>query len=129
MTTIRLQHVPPPLSALFTNVPKRGRVRTERYKVWLQAVGWDMKRYHNVRFHEPVEIAITIGKLRSNSDLSNRVKAIEDLLVSHGVIKDDSVTYLKGSAVRIAQEPFEGVEISITPADPTSLPRPVREAA
>lgn len=44
-TIIRLAHIPPSTNGLYRNVNGRGRVKTERYKVWLQAVSHDMKRY------------------------------------------------------------------------------------
>jgi hypothetical protein len=118
MTAIRLQHVPPSTNGLYANIPKRGRVKTERYRTWLQAAGWDMKRYHNHHWDEPVYLTIVIGKLRSNADVSNRVKAVEDLLVAHQVIPGDTIEWVKGVNVYLSPEPFDGVEINITPANP-----------
>lgn len=117
-TDIRLNHVPPSTNNLYTNVPRKGRVKTERYRTWLQAVGWDMKRYHNQRWMEPVYLTIVIGKLRANADVSNRVKAVEDLLVAHNIIPDDTIQWVKGVNACLAQIPFDGVEISITSAEP-----------
>lgn len=117
-TVLRLQHVPPSTNNLFVNVRGRGRVKSERYRVWLQAAGWDMKRYHNVRWDTPVYLTIVIGKLRANADVSNRIKALEDLLVTHKIIPGDSVEWVKGVNICVAQEPFEGVQIAITAADP-----------
>lgn len=116
MTTIRLQHVPPSTNGLYFNRPGKGRVRTDRYRVWLQAAGWDMKRYHNIKFNEPVELHITLGKLRANSDMSNRIKAVEDLLVTHKIIPGDTIQWVRVVSICMAQEPFDGVEIEITPA-------------
>lgn len=124
MTVIHLQHIPPSTNNLYANVPRRGRVKTERYRTWLQAAGWDMKRYHNVRWNEPVYLAIVIGKLRANADVSNRVKAIEDLLVAHRIIPGDTVQWIRGVDIRLSQKQFDGVEISITPSHPVG-----REAA
>lgn len=119
--TIRLNHVPPSTNGLYANVPKVGRVKTDRYRTWLQAAGWDMKRHHNVRFSEPVFLTIVIGKLRANADVSNRVKAVEDLLVTHKTIPGDSVQWVRGVNVYLAQKPFDGVEVTITAADPFGL--------
>lgn len=117
-SVIRLAHVPPSTNGLYANVAGRGRIKTERYRTWLQAVGWDMKRYHNHKWTEPVYLTIAIGKLRGNADVSNRVKAVEDLLVAHGIIPGDSIKWVRGVNVYLAQEPFDGVEIAITPAEP-----------
>lgn len=113
---IKLAHIPPSTNNLFVNVRGKGRVRSERYRTWLQAAGWDMKRYHNIRWDVPVCLTIVIGKLRANADVSNRIKAVEDLLVSHKIIPGDSIEWVRGVSVSLAQEPFEGCEISITPA-------------
>lgn len=117
-SVIRLAHVPPSTNGLYANVAGRGRVKTERYRTWLQAVGWDMNRYHNHKWAEPVYLTIAIGKLRGSADVSNRVKAVEDLLVAHGIIPGDSIKWVRGVNVYLAQEPFDGVEIAITPAEP-----------
>lgn len=122
-TVIRLQHIPPSTNNLYANVPKRGRVKTDRYRTWLQAAGWDLKHYHNQRWTEPVYLTIAIGKLRANADVSNRVKAIEDLLVAHRIIPGDTIQWVKGVNIYLAQEAFDGVEIAITAADPSSVAR------
>lgn len=121
-TVIRLQHIPPSTNNLFVNVRGRGRVKSERYRTWIQAAGWDLASFnHNQRWTEPVYLTIAIGKLRANADVSNRVKAIEDLLVAHKIIPGDSVEWVKGVNVFMAPIPFDGVEISITAADPVTV--------
>jgi Holliday junction resolvase RusA-like endonuclease len=115
-TVIRLQHMPPSTNNLFVNVRGKGRVKTDRYRTWLQAAGWDMKKYHNHRWNEPVHLTIALGKMRANADISNRIKAIEDLLVTHQIIPGDSAAWVREINIYMAQEPFEGVEVTITPA-------------
>lgn len=115
-TVIKLQHMPPSTNSLFVNVRGKGRCKTERYKTWLAAVAWDMKKYHNHRWTEPVHLTIALGKLRANSDISNRIKAVEDLLVSHQIIPGDSREWVRELNVYLAPEPFEGVEVTISPA-------------
>jgi hypothetical protein len=113
MITIRLNHMPPPLSALFTNIPRRGRVKTERYRVWLRAVEYDMLPFRKLRITEPVQLTIVLGKLRKNADISNRIKACEDLIVSYGIIPDDSSEWVKCIRAGVAKDPFDGVIIHI----------------
>jgi Holliday junction resolvase RusA-like endonuclease len=114
---IHLQHVPPSTNTLYANVAGRGRIKSERYRTWLQAAGWDMKAAKIKPFTVPVYLSITIGKLRGGSDISNRIKAVEDLLVIHGVIPDDSIKWVKGVYIRLADKPFDGFTIAIMEAE------------
>lgn len=115
-TVIKLQHMPPTTNNLFVNVRGKGRIKSERYRTWLSAAGWDMKKYHNQRWNEPVHLTIALGKLRTNSDISNRIKALEDLLVTHKIIPGDSTEWVRAINIYVAQEPFDGVEVTISPA-------------
>lgn len=115
-TVIRIQHMPPSTNHLFANVAGKGRIKSDDYRTWRQAAGWDLKKYHNHRWTEPVYLTIALGRLSPNSDCSNRVKAVEDLLVEHQIIPGDSIKWVRGVNVYVAQEPFDGVEVTITPA-------------
>lgn len=116
-TVIRLDSVPPTTNSLYANVAGRGRIKTDRYRVWRNAAGWELKRYHNQRWTEPVFLTIAIGGLRRNADISNRIKALEDLLVEHGIIQGDTIEHVRGVNVYVAPDGFKGIEIAITPAD------------
>lgn len=116
-SVFRLACVPPSTNTLFANVAGKGRVRSERYRSWANAAGWDLKRQRIIRFQCPVYLTIAIGKLSATSDVSNRVKAVEDLLVEHGIIPGDSIKWVRGVNVFLSPVAFEGVEISITEAD------------
>ena len=85
---ITLPH-PPSVNAMFRNVRGRGRAKTDRYKVWLNAAGWDIKAQRPERIAGPVAIDITVQRRNRNSDIDNLIKPILDLLVTHGVIDDD----------------------------------------
>lgn len=115
-SVIRLNHVPPSANNLFANVAKRGRIKTAEYRAWLESAGWNLKTARTTKWAIPVNLSIVIGKLRSNADISNRIKACEDLLVLHGIIPDDSIQWVKGVRIEMAEVPFEGVEIEITAA-------------
>ena len=116
-TVFRLAHVPPSTNGLFANVAGKGRIRSERYRSWANAAGWDLKRQRIAKFECPVYLTIAIGKLSQTSDVSNRVKAIEDLLVEHGIIPGDSIKWVRGVNVYLSPIEFEGVEIAIVEAD------------
>jgi Holliday junction resolvase RusA-like endonuclease len=117
-TIIRLKHVPPSTNALFANIPGRGRIKSDRYRTWRQAAGWDLasQHLHNQRWTEPVYLTIVIGKLGSNADIDNRCKALIDLLAEHQIIPGDTVEHVRGVNISLAWEPFDGVEIAITAA-------------
>lgn len=89
---IKTPHLVPSVNALYRNVTGKGRVKTKRYKEWAMAAGWDVSQQtRGNAVKGPYELSLTISraKARANSDLSNRVKGVEDLLVDHGVIEDD----------------------------------------
>ena len=117
-TIIRIEHVPPSSNNIYANVPGKGRVASSRLKTWRIAAGWDLQRAKPHKWTVPVYLTIAIGKLPANSDLSNRVKAIEDLLVTHQIIPGDTIKWVRGINCYLAQVPFKGVEIAITAADP-----------
>lgn len=81
---------PPPVNNLYANVQGYGRVKSERYRTWRQAAGWEMKAgtIPETPITGPVRVDVVIGDRRG--DLDGRIKAPVDLLVYMGVIKDDS---------------------------------------
>ena len=87
MTLIRLP-VAPSTNNLFAN-GKHGRFITDHYKAWRTEAGVML----NLARVEPfgrmrVELEILIPE-KTRGDISNRVKATEDLLVAHKIIEDD----------------------------------------
>lgn len=90
---LTIQHMPPPLYDCFRNVPKRGRVKTARYKTWLRAVGWDVLQQRVEPVRGPVRADIRLQPLKRRSDLDNRLKATLDLLTNHRLIDDDSAIH------------------------------------
>lgn len=111
MTTILLDSLPPSVNSLFTNVTGKGRVRTDRYRVWANAMGWQLKaqRPEPVKGHIALEI-VCVRKDNRKRDLSNFIKALEDLLVTHGVIEDDA----KVDDLRIRYGAVIGCVVTIT---------------
>jgi crossover junction endodeoxyribonuclease RusA len=116
---IRL-HVPfpPPLSACFTNVRGVGRVATSRYKAWQTEALWEIK----AQKPKPIdgEVSISVGLVAPDKrprDAGNTDKAICDILVKAGLIKDDSNRYVRrisyewlaaGEPCTILISPYEG---------------------
>jgi Holliday junction resolvase RusA-like endonuclease len=87
--TIESEHVPPGVNSLYANVPGKGRVRTDRYKQWQNAAGWDYNGHGEVKGEFEVSITINPKKVRVRSDLDGRAKAAIDALVSHKIVEDD----------------------------------------
>lgn len=82
--------VPISLNMAYRNVPQVGRVKTAAYKKWLkQADGYLLTQKRSLK---PVSgwlaLAIKIpAKVRG--DASNRIKLVEDFLVSREITPDD----------------------------------------
>jgi crossover junction endodeoxyribonuclease RusA len=82
---------PPSSNHLFANGAKgHGRHRTAQYKAWEHLASLYIKDSHRINL-EAYTIAIALNPPDKRArDLDNFVKGISDLLVSHGVVKDDS---------------------------------------
>ncbi len=82
---------PPSTNNLFSNGGKgHGRYRTPQYKAWEHLASLYIKDSHRLNL-EAYTIAIALNPPDKRArDLDNFVKAISDLLVAHGVVKDDS---------------------------------------
>jgi crossover junction endodeoxyribonuclease RusA len=85
---IVLLPMPPSTNNLFINIPKRGRVPSSQYKAWKNAAGLTLNIQRPEKFTGAVDVRVGIPK-RTRGDIDNRVKALLDLLVAHGVIEDD----------------------------------------
>jgi Holliday junction resolvase RusA-like endonuclease len=84
--------VPPSVNNAFVNVPKRGRVKSKKYKSWLkEADAWyQIQHLHKLKpILGPRSIHIRLPKLRG--DASNYIKLVEDYLVSRGLTGDDKL--------------------------------------
>ena len=85
-----IKALPPSANNLFANVRGKGRVKTERYKGWLNAAGWDVLLAKPKTMQFPVKVTILIRRHNKRSDIDNQNKPLLDLLVKHGVLIDDS---------------------------------------
>lgn len=82
--------LPPSTNALFSNAPGHGRAKTKAYAKWLRQA-----RLHLMA--EGVRLPLPMGRYRMDiavpwrmrGDISNRIKAIEDLCVKAGLLVDD----------------------------------------
>jgi Holliday junction resolvase RusA-like endonuclease len=105
--------VPPSVNNLFSN--KRGgggRFITPKYRAWRNEAGTLLNIARPIKFGGiPVELAIYIPE-KTRGDLSNRIKALEDLIVAHGLINDDRqvkrilVEYHESAEAVLSIQPF-----------------------
>lgn len=88
---IESDHAPISTNMLFVNLAGRGRVPSQRYKTWRNAVGYDFNGKGSIQGPFSVSIQINPKKRRKGSDLDNRIKCLMDMLVAHGIVSDDSL--------------------------------------
>jgi len=82
---------PPSVNNLFFN-RGRGRGRTDAYNAWREAAGYAIVQQGRKRLSGPVSLAIALVRPdKRRRDIDNALKPILDLLVSMGVIEDDSL--------------------------------------
>ena len=116
MRTELLLPYPPSVNGLFaTNRNTGGRFKSKPYKKWINAAGWAIRSQPD-RSHQhtsPVRMTLLVRKPHDNRtrDLQNLVKAVEDLLVLHRILSDDSI--IGEAHVRWVYEGFEGAKVMI----------------
>lgn len=118
MQRLTIGELPPPLSSCFTNIPKKGRVPTNRYKKWTADALIEIMSQRPRNFTG--EVSIWIGLVapdKRHRDAGNLDKALGDVLVKSGVIVDDSNKYVRrlsyewissGAPVTILVQEYEG---------------------
>ncbi len=102
------------INGAYKNVPGKGRAKTKRHISWANVAGVMLKEQKPKRFKVPVEITVYLEE-RRNADCSNFFKVVEDLLVDHGVIKDDNLEYVR-STRQVWSPETKGCRVSIRPA-------------
>ena len=112
MITINLPF-PPSLNNMFIN-GKRGRFRSQRYDSWLQEAGCEILRQRPSKVSGPVVLTFEFHEGRDNRkrDISNLVKAPEDLLVKHGLIEADDGSIVREIKCKWSTE-VDGVRITV----------------
>jgi len=82
---------PPSMNNLFATVGRK-RVRTARYSAWAKQAGEFIIMQGQKRVHGYVSLSVALVKPdKRTRDLSNTLKAVEDILVDMAVIDDDSL--------------------------------------
>jgi Holliday junction resolvase RusA-like endonuclease len=97
----------PSLNALWVRAPGKPRVRSEAYRDWARAAGWDVKRQLvgvppvDCRFNVLIEVPIT------RRDTGNWEKAVMDLCESVGLVTND------GNACEITIRPVPREDVMV----------------
>lgn len=103
---------PPSVNAMYRNLSGVGRVKTKKYKDWATEAGLLLNRQGVQPFNGPVRITYYFGPKPGRYDLSNFVKAVEDLLVIHGVVEDDNARIIPEFGVSQCSK-VDGVSVKI----------------
>lgn len=112
--TLRALPIPPSVNGLYANVPGKGRIKSDRYKVWKNAAGWDVKaQIGSRRVAGPVNLTICICESEARGDLDNRCKATIDLLVDLNIIDGDDKRVVRRIVLEWTREP--GLSVTVEP--------------
>lgn len=102
---------PPSTNALFSQAGRR-RIKSPAYTSWLENAGYRLKTAHPPAFQGQVWLSYILSD-GCRMDLGNAEKAVSDLLVKHGVIKDDGPEYVR--EIRLAWGSNAGVRVEVRP--------------
>ena len=82
---------PPTANNLFVNAGRK-RVKSGAYRAWQAASGYAILSQRLQVLHGPVSLSVALVRPdKRKRDLSNTLKAVEDILVHMNVIEDDSM--------------------------------------
>jgi crossover junction endodeoxyribonuclease RusA len=85
--------MPPSTNNLYANKPGGGRFKTKAYAEWIAANEYlvALAAKDGRKIAGPYALVVSIGKPdKRKRDIANCLKALEDLLVSVGAVRDDS---------------------------------------
>jgi crossover junction endodeoxyribonuclease RusA len=104
---------PPSLNNMFINGSK-GRFRSQKYDSWIMEAGCEIMRQRPRKVAGPVLLTFEFQEGRDNRkrDISNLVKAPEDLLVKHGIIEADDGSIVRSITSKWSPE-VQGVRVTI----------------
>ena len=92
----------PSTNSLYRNVSRVGRVKTSKYKKWIELAAMSVRPIPESPI-EKCKIRISLPFL-ATSDMDNRVKGVMDLLKTMRVIVDDNMKHVVGLKVEIDYE-------------------------
>lgn len=116
MTVITLPF-PPSTNNMFINGSK-GRFRSQKYDEWIKEAGWELARQRPPKVAGPVVLFFHFqdGRDKRKRDITNLIKAPEDLLVKHGIIEADDNSIVRAVEARWS-DTVTGVQILVMSAE------------
>jgi len=85
---------PPSVNTLFRNAGAgdrvKHRIKSAAYTKWEKAAMAEIMIQRPPKFEGPVTLTLWRGELRRNADVSNYIKAVEDVLVKMNIIEGDT---------------------------------------
>ena len=103
---------PVSLNNMFVN-SSRGRFRSQRYDSWIMEAGTEIMRQRPPKVAGPVILSFEFGEPdKRKRDISNLIKAPEDLLVKHGIIEADDSSIVRTITAKWVPD-VEGVRITV----------------
>ena len=106
--------IPPSTNNLFANNPGGGRFKSDLYRTWRSACGWEVRRQRAARVKGPVSLTYTFERHGTRADLGNLEKAMTDLLVELCIIDGDGPEIVQEITLRWGA--IQGAQIRIEPA-------------
>ncbi len=114
MTSFELP-MPPTENNLHFNKPGKGRSCTKEYWAWRKEAGWQLKIQRVRPVPTPTHLSILVEFTHGKSDVANRIKAVQDLLVTHKIIPDDNDEIVTRTSAAPSRT-VKGVLVMLTPA-------------
>jgi len=110
VTLLLILPFPVSVNAMYAN-RKKGRYCTAQYTAWKEAAGWELQMQKPEKITGLYRLTIMLHETdRRRRDPDNFVKCVSDLLVSHGVVSDDS------NCVSLSVERYADIEHKCTVA-------------
>lgn len=114
---MHIYHLPVPPSAnnLFINMPGTGRIKSSKYRKWLVEAGHKLNVQRPRPVVGPAKVEIIAARPNASRDLDNIIKPTLDLLVRHGVLKDDR--NVLAIAAEWSSADLTGMSVSVQPLE------------
>lgn len=92
----------PSVNEMYRNVAGVGRVKSSVYKTWAKTAMQEMMAQRKLPLPvPPVCLTIRVPDTNGKGDISNRVKAVEDLLVRMHCLPDDNDKIIRKLVVEV----------------------------
>ena len=105
----------PSTNGLFAGNGKR-RYKTKEYAAWIEEAGYALNRQKPEPIQGKVRLLIEVAEPNTliRQDVTNRIKATEDILVRHGIIEGDDQRYVRSVTAEWSRH-INGIRITVSP--------------